>query len=145
MKRLAPVLLLALLLPACDDDENSNELPTGPGGTVTYVEPAPLPRRPVATPVPDSPPTQVLKFNPNPSAGAAPFLFKVNQCLSQSSLPGYPLSFTYDYGDGVTKGGLGNCRNQHTYQKTGNFRGTFCVSDREPGHQVCTQLTISVR
>jgi len=146
MKQLAPALLLTLLVfPACETNDHSptqprEELP----GTVGFQPPATVPLRPVPTPVPDAPPTQVLKFNPVPARGSAPFVFAVNQCLSQSALPGFPLDFSYDYGDGTQKGGRGICRNQHTYTKGGNFHGEFCVTDREPGHEVCTRMTISV-
>jgi hypothetical protein len=143
MKRLAPALVLTLLLPACGDEDS----PTQPGadhtGTVIFTPVATVPPRPVPTPVPDSPPTQVLRFKPSPPSGPTPFVFAVNQCLSQSSLPGYPLDFSYDFGDGTQKGGRGICRSQHTYTRGGSFKGVFCVTDREPGHRVCTNITVS--
>lgn len=144
MKRLAPIFLLTLVVAGCTNDSS----PTQPGPdlppSVQSPTPATLAPRPVPTPVPDSPPTQVVKFNPASASGSAPFLFKVNQCFSTSSLPGFPLRFNYDYGDGTTKGGGGACRNQHTYQRSGVFRGRFCVNDGVPGHGVCTQKTIVV-
>jgi hypothetical protein len=144
MKPIVPVLFLTLLIAACTNDESPTQPRPDQPPSVTVQQVGVVPPRPVSTPVPDSPPTQVLKFNPIPPSGPAPFLLHVNQCLSQSSLPGYPLQFTYDFGDGLQKGGTA-CRSQHTYQRTGNFRGTFCVTDREPGHNVCTQFTVSVR
>lgn len=145
MRQFAPVLLLAaVLLPACTNDHSPTEPRPDLPNSVTAPPMALVPPRPVQTPVPEAPPSQVLKFNPSPAAGASPFVFAVNQCLSQAALPGYPLDFSYDYGDGTQHGGRGICRNQHTYTRGGNFHGTFCVTDRVPGHRVCTQLTVSV-
>lgn len=145
MKRLIPVLLLTLLIPACTTND---EAPTEPGpelpATVNAPPQATVPPRPQETPVPASPPNQVLKFNPIPPIGAAPFVFQVNMCLSTTDLPGYHLNFSYDYGDGTKKGGPGVCRNQHTYTRTGSFRGVFCVSDPQPGHKVCSNLNVFV-
>jgi hypothetical protein len=145
MKRLLPVFMLTLLVPACATNDSS---PTQPRPDLPSPVQAPttatVPPQPIPTPVPDTPPTQVIRFNPPSARGSAPFLLQVNMCLSGSSLPGYPLDFRYDYGDGTIKGGRGVCRTQHTYQRSGNFKGVFCVTDREPGHGVCTHQTIPV-
>jgi hypothetical protein len=144
MKRLAPVLLLALVAVACENDAT----PVGPRPdlpeNVTAPPMATVPPRPVPSPVPDTPPTQVIKFNPHSARGSAPFELHVNMCLSSTSLPNFQLNFSYDYGDGTHKGGRGTCRTQHTYQHGGNFKGVFCVNDGVEGHNVCTHQTIPV-
>jgi hypothetical protein len=144
MKWLAPVLFLTLAVAACDNDGT----PVGPRpdlpDTVAASPIATVPARPEPTPVPDSPPTQVIKFNPHTASGSVPFELHVNQCLSTGPLAGFQLMFTYDYGDGTQKSGRGLCRTQHTYQRAGNFRGVFCVGDTVPGHTVCTHQTIPV-
>jgi len=144
MKRLIPVLLLTLLIPACDDDESPTQAPEDLPATVSAPPQPTAPPWPDVQPVPDFPPSLVLKFNPNPPAGAAPLTFKVNMCLTHSDIQGYPLDFTYDYGDGIQKGGRGICRNQHTYNHGGHFKGVFCVTDRVPGHRVCRNVDVSV-
>jgi len=145
MKRLIPVLLLTILIPACgDDDEDSPTRADLPPVVQAPPPQATVPPRPDVQPVPEFPPTQVVKFNPNPPGGSSPLTFKVNQCLTHSDIQGYPLDFTYDYGDGTQKGGRGVCRNQHTYNHGGVFKGQFCVSDRVPGHRVCRNVTVAV-
>jgi len=144
MKRLIPVLLLTILIPACGDDDDDSPTRADLPGVVQAPPQPTVPPRPDVQPVPDFPPTQVVKFNPNPPGGSSPLTFKVNQCLSRSDIPGYPLDFTYDYGDGTQKGGRGVCRNQHTYNRGGVFKGQFCVTDRVPGHRVCRNVTVAV-
>lgn len=140
---LGPALIAALLLPACD--HGSPNAPSEERAAVVQAPPmVTVPPRPVPTPVPAGPPNQVLKLNPNPPQGVPPFLLAVNMCLSTSDLQGFPLDFSYDFGDGTQKGGRGICRSQHTYSRSGSFKGAFCVTDREPGHQVCQHINVFV-
>jgi hypothetical protein len=148
MKRLVPVLLLSLLVPACATNDES---PTQPRPDLPATVPAPplatVPPGPGPSPVPDAPPTEVIKLSPSNPIGSAPFVLQVTLCNSFAAIPGYPLTFTYDYGDhsaNAVKGGKGVCRTQHTYLGAGNFKGLFCVADGVPGHKVCETINVFV-
>jgi hypothetical protein len=144
----AHVLFLVLavgLVAGCDDDSGS---PTAPGSAAPSVLPVPPPAPP--TPPPGPPPTAPVslkvKITPNPPKGAPPLDVNANLCQSRPTPPvdDYPLTFTFDYGDGVLRVQT-FCRNHHIYQAAGSFDARFCATDGIAGHESCKDFRVQVQ
>jgi len=138
-------LVLAVgLVAGCDDDSGS---PTAPSSAAPSVLPVPPPVQP--TPPPGPPPTAPVslkvKITPNPPKGAARLDVNANLCQSRPTPPvdDYPLTFTFDYGDGVLRVQT-FCRNHHIYQVAGSFDARFCATDGIAGHESCANVRVKV-
>ena len=95
------------------------------------------PTRPV-----DTPPSARFRTSPNPPTGSAPLDVTLNMCGSQDP-DGDSLSFSYDFGDG-TSAHSHLCRDEHVYS-AGTFTSKMCVTDGQPGHEVCHSDLIQVQ
>jgi hypothetical protein len=142
----APVFFLvaaAGLFAGCDDDNSGS--PTAPSTPAPSVTPAaPLPT-PVAGPAPNAPVALKVKLTPSPPTGPAPLNVNANLCQSRPQPPvdDYPLTFRFDYGDGVLRT-LTFCRNNHTYRDPGTFHASFCATDGLAGHESCKDFRVQV-
>lgn len=88
----------------------------------------------------DRPPVLVVRTNPSPATGPAPLTVNFNLCTSQDP-EGQRLSYRFDFGDGRVNGWSADCGKANTYA-AGTYTGTFCVTDDEPGHEVCDLVSI---
>lgn len=139
------LVLAAGLVTACGDKESTG--PTAPSSAAPSVLPVPPPAQP--TPPPGPPPTAPVslkvKITPNPPKGRAPLDVNANLCQSRPTPPvdDYPLTFTFDYGDGVVRVQT-FCRNHHIYQAAGSFDARFCATDGIAGHESCKDFRVQV-
>ena len=89
---------------------------------------------------PNQPPVIRFHVSPNPPTGPAPLDVNLNLC--QSSDPdGDQLRFHFDFGDGTEDEG---CRVTHTYSH-GTFTAKACVTDTQPGHEVCQTVVVNAQ
>ena len=86
------------------------------------------------------PPVLRLRTNPAPAAGPAPLTVNFNLCTSQDP-EGARLQFKYDYGDGRVTEYVDACSKEHTYA-AGKYVAFLCVTDGEPGHDVCGAVDV---
>ena len=63
-----------------------------------------------------------------------------NLCTSQVP-EGTRLQFRYDYGDGRVTDYVDACSKEHTYA-AGKYVAFMCVTDGEPGHDVCGAVDV---
>jgi PKD repeat protein len=86
------------------------------------------------------PPVLRVRTNPAPAAGPAPLTVNFNLCTSQDP-EGVRLSFKYNYGDGRVTDYVDACSKEHTYA-AGSYVALLCVTDGEPGHDVCGAVDV---
>lgn len=75
--------------------------------------------------------------------GPTPLAVTFNTCPSLDGDEGDRLKTTFDFDDDGTVDAAGHCRATHTY--TSDSRAVVCVSDRQPGHQICREFVIEIR
>lgn len=118
---------------------------TAAAPTTTMTAPAPTTTTTTTTlPSANRPPAAVFKVNPDPPQGRSPFLVKFNMCGTEDP-DGDALHFSYDFGEGEPVGS-GQCRDEHEYRVDSpqTFRAETCVTDRNPGHELCMQWDVAV-
>jgi hypothetical protein len=139
-KRAVCAIILALLLPACNDEGNGPAAPSSPAATPPpAVAPAPPP-----APVPSSnqPPALEITVRPDQPSGPAPREVNVNMCGSTDP-DGDRMIFEFKWG------GTGGahfsylCRSSHTYERPGRYRAFFCAND-DHDHRVCANVLVDI-
>ena len=142
MKRAAFAIVLALVLPACDD---KSDAPTAPSATPPPpVAPAPPASTPVPPPVPSSnqPPVLRISIRPDQPSGPVPREVNVNMCGSTDP-EGERMIFEYKWGGTGGEHFTYLCRGRHVYEQPGSYRAFFCVHD-EHDHRVCANQRIDI-
>jgi PKD repeat protein len=94
----------------------------------------PVPARP-----PNRPPVARFRINPDPAVGSAPLFVAFNACGSTDP-DGDRLKYFFDFGDGVTTSSR-LCRDDHTYAR-GTYTAKVCVTDEQPGDDVCRTFLV---
>jgi hypothetical protein len=139
MKRASLAILLALTLPACDDDSNA---PAAPSAPVTTTPAAP-PRVPPAPPLSlNEPPVLEIKIRPEPPSGPLPREVTVNMCGSRDP-EGDRMIFEFKWGGTGGEDFSFLCRSSHTYERPGRYRAFFCAND-DHDHRVCSNVLIDI-
>jgi PKD domain-containing protein len=131
LSRLCLLLVLAGLLGACDDDDDSPGQPTGNVSPTPAPPPTPVPTLPPPPPVGNQPPVPEFKVTPFPTRGPAPLEVNFNLCPTADP-DGDRIVFFFDFGDGTSAQGP-PCRQQNTYHH-GRFTANMCVWDSRPEH-----------
>jgi hypothetical protein len=104
-----------------DDDTTTTTIATGGGGgTTTLATVTTTSTTTTTTLVANRPPFAVLRTIPDPPRGPSPLTIAFDACAS-SDPDGDPLSFFWDFGDGVS--GPGGCSLSHTYVAASPLRG----------------------
>jgi hypothetical protein len=141
MKRAAFAIVLALLLPACDEDETP-AAPSAPVSTPTPPSGPPVPP-PTAPPVGNQAPSLVFRLRPE-AVGAVPFTVTANMCGSTDP-EGAPIVFEYKWGGNAFPRPHFSyfCRDDHVYTVPGAYHAFFCVND-DHDNRVCQNVLITV-
>jgi hypothetical protein len=138
----ASVLVLMLLLPACNDDSSPTTITT----VTTTLPAAPAPVAPPPTappPLGNRPPVPSFKVTPFPPEGNAPLAVNFNLCPTADP-DGDRILFVFDFGDGVTLQGP-PCRFLHTYA-AGRYTAKMCLWDFRPEHSLdCVLYTVKAQ
>jgi hypothetical protein len=134
-------VILAVVLPACDDN---NDTPAAPTITATPAPPSgpPVPP-PTAPPVGNQVPSLVFHLRPE-ATGSAPFTVTANMCGSADP---EGAAIVYEYKWGGTPFPRPHfsyfCRDDHVYTEPGSYRAFFCVND-DHDNRVCQNVLITV-
>lgn len=136
----ACAILLAVVLPACDD----NETPGGPSTPAPTTAPPFGPPTPPTPPVSagNQPPALVFRLRPDSPVGPVPLEVIANMCGS-SDPEGVPLIFEYKWGGMPRPHFSYFCRDDHVYTVPGTFHAFFCVND-DHDNRVCENVLITV-
>ena len=140
LKRAAFAIVLAVLLPACNDERETPAAPSAPAATPPpAVPPAPPPS---LVPSSNQPPTLEITVRPDQPSGPAPREVNVNMCGSRDP-DGDRMIFEFKWG------GTGGahfsylCRSRHTYEQPGRYRAFFCAND-DHDHRVCANVLLDI-
>lgn len=140
MKAMASVIVLALLLPACNDEGGAPAAPSSPVPTPPPRTTGPAP--PTAPVSSNQPPVLGIKIRPDTPSGPVPRDVNVNMCPSTDP-EGDRLIFEYKWGGTGGTHFSFQCRDDHTYTVPGSYRAFFCVND-DHDHRVCANVRIDI-
>jgi hypothetical protein len=134
----ASAIVLAFLLPACNDERATPATPSTPVATPPGGAPAP----PVSVPSSNQPPTLEITIRPDPPGGPAPHDVNVNMCGSRDP-DGDRMIFEFKWGGTGGEHFSYLCRDSHTYERPGRYRAFFCAND-DHDHRVCANFLVDI-
>jgi hypothetical protein len=138
-KRAAFAIVLALVLPACNDEPAT---PTAPSTLVATTLPAGPPAAPPTIPLSNQPPALEITVRPDQPSGPAPREVNVNMCGSRDP-DGDRMIFEFKWGGTGGEHFSYLCRDSHTYERPGRYRAFFCAND-DHDHRVCANVLVDI-
>ena len=135
----AGAIVLALLLPACNDEVVAPGAPSSPAPT---APPGGAPAPPVSVPSSNQPPALEINLRPDPPSGPAPREVNVNMCGTRDP-DGDRMIFEFKWGGTGGENFSFLCRSSHTYERPGRYRAFFCAND-DHDHRVCANVLVDI-
>jgi hypothetical protein len=140
VKRAALALVLALLLPACDD---TGDAPAAPSNPTQPPSGPPLSGPPEPPPSSaNQPPSLEINVRPDPPRGPAPREVNVNMCGTRDP-EGDRMIFEFKWGGTGGEHFSYLCRSSHVYERPGTYRAFFCAND-DHDHRVCANVLVDI-
>ena len=140
MKRAAFAIVLALVLPACDDKSDAPSAPSAP--TATPTPPFGPPLRPDPPVESNEPPVLRISIRPEQPSGPAPREVNVNMCGTRDP-DGDRMIFEFKWGGTGGENFSFLCRSSHTYERPGRYRAFFCAND-DHDHRTCANVLVDI-